>query len=175
MKSFGLAVLALLSAAALSSCSGGNASAPAPLVFATPGPTAPPSSGQQVSGSPIAHVIVVVMENRTPDNLFCTGGTLFSATGTTVQPFPGMQLSCPGSTNAAAWTSLASPADPGHSYPQLVSEWDNGRLDGFLADPVSILGSTAAPAPIPGFTNTYVPPNETPVYATLAATYASAG
>ncbi len=114
------------------------------------------------------------MENRTPDNLFCTAGTLLSATGTTVQPFPGMQLSCPGATNAATWTSLASPADPGHSYPELVAEWDNGKLDGFLADPVSVTGSTAAAAPIPGFTNTFVPPNETPVYAELAATYASA-
>ena len=169
MKRNGAFVLAAaLAASGLSAC-GGTAAPAAP-----PASTVTTVSTQQVSGSPIAHVIVVVMENRTPDNLFCTAGTLLSPGGTAVGPFPGMQLSCPLATNAAAWTSLASPADPNHSYPELVAEWDGGKLDGFAADPVTVFGSTSPAKPIPGFTNTYVPPNETPVYALLAATYSSA-
>ena len=67
------------------------------------------------------------------------------------------------------WTSLASPFDPGHSYLELVAEWDNGLLDGFANDPVyTISGQQIS---IPGFAQTVVPPNETPIYSLLAATY----
>jgi len=117
---------------------------------------------------PITHVIVVSMENRTPDNLFCTAYPAFANPSLAGQPFPGMDLQCP-PVNPANWTSLASPFDPGHSYPELVAEWDNGALDGFYNDPVfTISGQQIS---IPGFTETVVPPNETPIYSLLAATY----
>jgi phospholipase C len=120
------------------------------------------------SPSPIKHVIVVSMENRTPDNLFCTAFPAFDNPSEYGQPFPGMNLQCP-PVNPSNWTSLASPYDPGHSYPQLVSEWDNGLLDGFYNDPVYAINGQQLS--IPGFSQTVVPPNETPIYSLLAATY----
>ena len=168
MKTVGFLVPVFAFAVVLAGC-GGSSTPPAP-----PASSLTTTSSQQVAGSPIAHVIVVVMENRTPDNLFCTGFPAIVSPASAGQPFPGMNLRCPGATSAAAWTSLASPADPNHSYPELVAEWDNGKLDGFAADPVSILGSSSPAKPIPGFANTYVPPNETSLYSVLAATYASA-
>ena len=118
--------------------------------------------------SPIAHVIVVSMENRTPDNLFCTAYPALLNPSEYGQPFPGMDLQCP-PVDAANWTSLATPFDPGHSYLELVSEWDNGLLDGFANDPVYTI--TGQQISIPGFAQTVVPPNETPIYSLLASTY----
>ena len=126
-----------------------------------------PHSAAKVK-SPISHVIVVSMENRTPDNLFCTAFPAFSNPSEYGQPFPGMNLQCP-PVSPTYWTSLASPYDPGHSYPLLVAEWDNGLMDGFANDPVYTL--TGQQISIPGFTQTVVPPNETPLYSLLAATY----
>ncbi len=120
------------------------------------------------NGSPIAHVIVVSMENRTPDNLFCTAYPALLNPSDYGQPFPGMDLQCP-PADPAYWTSLASPFDPGHSYLELVAEWDNGALDGFTNDPVYTL--TGQQISIPGFAQTVVPPNETPIYSLLASTY----
>lgn len=159
----------LLLALGLAACGGGTNAVAIPAT-ATGGAT---QSANQVAGSPIAHVIVVIMENRTTDNLFCTGFPAILAPSQAGQPFPGMNLKCP-PLSAATQTSLASPADPDHSYPQLVAEWDGGKLDGFAADPINIFGAAPPDKPIPGFTNTVVPPNETPIYQILAATYASA-
>ncbi len=164
MSKAGLAIMLGAVSAVLSGCGGSSTSyTPAPLQAA----------GQQISGSPIAHIIVVTMENRTPDNLFCTAFPALVNPSLAGTPFPGMDLNCPGATSSAAWQSLASPIDPGHSYQQLVAEWDNGKLDGFALDPVYQFGSST-PVTIPGFATTYVPPNETIIYSTLAATYATA-
>ncbi len=68
-------LLALVTAGDMfSACSGGSTI----VVSGTPPPSSvtPTNNAQQVSGSPIAHVIVVIMENRTPDNLFCQGNPL---------------------------------------------------------------------------------------------------
>ncbi len=120
------------------------------------------------SRAPITHVVVVSMENRTPDNLFCTAFPALDNPSDYGQPFPGMDLQCP-PADPSYWTSLASPFDPGHSYLELVAEWDNGLLDGFTNDPVyTISGQEIS---IPGFAQTVVPPNETPIYSLLAATY----
>jgi phospholipase C len=160
VKNAGLFPCALLSAGiALASCSGGTSAPPVAQVAST----ATTVSTQQVAGSPIAHVIVLVMENRTPDNLFCQGNPAENNT-----PFPGMNLKCLTTTT----TSLASPVDPEHTYPGLVKEWDNGNLDGFATDPVDIIGG-AQGASLPGFTYTVAPANEVALYSTLAATYAS--
>jgi phospholipase C len=80
-----------------------------------------------------------------------------------------MNLVCPTTTT----TSLASPVDPEHTYPGLVKEWDNGKNDGFLADPVDITGGPTGSTAFPGFTFTVAPANEVALYSTLAATYAS--
>jgi phospholipase C len=108
------------------------------------------------------------MENRTPDNLFCTAYPAFTQPSEYGQPFPGMDLQCP-PVNSAYWTSLATPFSPGHSYPQLVAEWDNGLLDGFYNNPVYAINGQEVS--IPGFAQTVVPPNETPLYSLLASTY----
>lgn len=158
--------LAVACSVGLSACGGGSSNT-TPTAVATAAATAVPGSAtQQVSGSPIAHVIVVTMENRTPDNLF--GSSFLTSNG----PYPGADVK----TQGGIATSLASPLDPGHSYPQLVAEWNNGAMNGFVSDPVYQIGISA---PLPanltaGFALGYVPSTENILYHQLAYQYAFA-
>ena len=128
------------------------------------------TQGQQIASSPISHIIIVTMENRTPDNLM---GNMTLVKG----------LAAEGAVNIKAQggpsVGLESPTDPDHSYPSLIAEWDNGKLDGFATDPLSpspgaadippsyfVAGGGAA-----NFVNGTVPESEVYVYETLMETY----
>ena len=69
------------------------------------------------------------MENRTPDNLFANMALIKGLQGAgapvNVQAGTGPQV------------GLESPTDVGHSYPELINEWDGGKLDGFANDPLT--------------------------------------
>lgn len=162
---------------AFTGCSGGGSVGPSvsPTVT-TPAPSpAPPlgATSQQVAGFPIAHVIVITMENRTPDNLFSVSGL------TGGKPYPGADATPVGidvdgkSPIAFAPVSLADARDPGHAYSELVADWNNGQMNGFANANVYPLGS-AGPVKIPNFANAFVPPNETILYHQLAYQYAMA-
>jgi phospholipase C len=126
--------------------------------------------GQPVLGSPIRHVIVIVQENRTFDNLFAS--SILADGG----PYPGADTSqsqtVDGNTVHLKAVPFEYPADPSHSHRALLGEWNRGRMDGFGADHVrSVFGF---PKPGPDFPYAYVPDSQTTIYHLLAAHYALA-
>ncbi len=135
------------------------------------GPGANPTLlGQPVDGSPIRHVIVVVQENRTFDNLFASSAL------TNGGPYPGANTSqttsVDGQTVRLKPVPFEYPADPSHSHAALLHEWNGGKMDGFAAD--SVRTSPHAPTPPAGFAYAYVPAAETTIYHMLASRYALA-
>jgi phospholipase C len=146
--------------------------APAPVrsgVAAAPGAN-PTLLGRQIPGSPIRHVIVVVQENRTLDNLFAS--SILAHGG----PYPGADTSQTATVDGESVrlkpVPFEYPADPSHSHPALLREWDRGRMDGFATDYVRVVLGLAKPGP--GFADAYVPAFETTIYHMLAARYALA-
>lgn len=142
----------LLLLAAFSACGSGKPPVdptPAPSVTVAPtqspteAPTSPPAT------SPIQHIIVVVQENRTQDNLFhgYPDGATFPGPADTVQS----GLNSHGQTVQLVPQSLAAPCGPSHSHPNFVTEYDNGKMDGFD------LGNCKEPG---GTVYAYVPMNE---------------
>jgi len=131
---------------------------------------APGGGAPAVAGSPIQHVIVVIQENRSMDNLFASS---YLAGG---GQYPGANVSqnttIDGKPVQLKPVSFANPNDPLHSHAALVAEWNGGKMDGFAADPLSTYGPF--PKGGPGFTIAYVPPEETFVYHLLAKRYALA-
>lgn len=115
------AALLLASALALASCGGQQASSPLPLVKAEFG-----STDKHLS-TPIAHVVIIVQENRTPDDLF--------------QGVPGADIATSaidseGDTVPLKPISLASPYDLGHGHKAFLNDCDLRRggackMDGF--------------------------------------------
>jgi phospholipase C len=139
------------------------------------GITSPSSSnptllGQAISGSPIRHVIVMVQENRTFDNLFAS--SILAGGG----PYPGADTSQTaidgGKRIALKPVPLENPSDPSHSHLSLLGEWGRGRMDGFANDRISTI--PGFPKPGPDFAYAYVPDSETTIYHLLAAHYALA-
>lgn len=120
--------------------------------------------------TPIAHVIVLVQENRTFDNLFAS--SIIANGG----PYPGANTSqvatVDGKRIRLRPVPFEYPADPRHNHLSLVGEWDRGKMDGFASDFVTtVLGFPKAP---PDFPYAYLPDSETTLYHMLAARYALA-
>lgn len=134
---------ALCASAALCACASNALQGPAP--------TPPPSD------SPIKHVVIIIQENRSVDNLF--------------NGFPGADTVTRGQTHTGAFVnlrpiSLANSNRPCHSHLCWVQEYDNGRNDGFdLENP---------PGTRPDFDYAFVPQSETKPYWAMAQTYAFA-
>ena len=126
--------------------------------------------GQPVLGSPIRHVIVLVQENRTFDNLFAS--SVLAGGG----PYPGADTSpattVDGKPVALRPVSLEAPGNPSHTHAALMAEWNGGKMDGFASDVVyEPFGRSKRGS---GFTYAYVPAAETSLYHLLAARYALA-
>ncbi len=146
--------------------------APTPVrsgIAAAPGAN-PTLLGQPIMGSPIRHVIVLVQENRTFDNLFAS--SILAHGG----PYPGANTSQSTTANGKPIklkpVPFEYPADPSHSHESLLREWNGGKMDGFATDHVrTVLG---APQPEPGFPYAYLPAYETTIYHVLAGRYALA-
>lgn len=135
------------------------------------GPGANPTLlGQPVDGSPIRHVIVLVQENRTFDNLFAS--SVLADGG----PYPGADTSLTAKVDAKPVplkaVSFEYPADPSHSHSSLLREWNGGRMDGF--GDVSVYAPVSFLRPGPGFAYAHLPDDETAIYHMLAARYALA-
>lgn len=141
---------ALLTVVLLSACSGHNV----PIV-----PSARPLAGQPLAaalfspGAKIKHVVILVQENRTVDNLF--------------NGLPGADTVKSGITHTGARVALKpmpfeEPWDPDHSHQAWVTDYDHGKMDGFD------LPQTTPAGPV-DFNYSYVPQSETLPYFTLAA------
>ncbi len=113
---------------------------------------------RHASHSRIQHVVIIVQENRTVDNLF--------------QFLPGANtqsygLNSQNQTVQLQAEDLAAPYDVPHTHAAWLSEYANGAMNGF--DLVTCKGTCPANAAY-----AYVPPSEVTPYYTLAETYAFA-
>src|SRR5580658_2281079 len=146
---------------ALVACSGGGGSttphAPAATSGASGngvGATPPPAPTIAASGR-IAHVIILVQENRTFDNLF--------------HGFPGAETASTGVTSSGAVVPLTPEPledyyDLGHSHANFETEYDGGKNDGF--DQVATSPATTALAPYQ-----YVPQAQVQPYFDIATEF----
>lgn len=119
--------------------------------------------------TPIHHVIVLVQENRTFDNLFAA--SILAHGG----PYPGANTAqvavVDGKRIRLKPVPFEYPADPRHNHMALVGEWNRGKMDGFARDAVTTVLGTAQPT---GFPYAYLPASETTLYHLLASRYALA-
>jgi phospholipase C len=116
-----------------------------------PSPPVPSSTVSPIPGSPIQHIVVIMQENRTLDNLF--------------NGFPGADTAQSGMNGPASIPltpiSLADPRDLDHSHSRWWNAWDNDAMDGFAQ-------SGANPPTLP---YSYVPEKDVEAYWTLARQY----
>ncbi|HWT05306.1 MAG TPA: alkaline phosphatase family protein, partial [Xanthomonadales bacterium] len=142
--------LALALLIALYGCGGGGGTTGAApvIVFA---PTQAP-----VSAPKIAHVVVVIQENRSVDNLFAgfPGADTVSMAPTRTH-----------GTVALRPVGLQDGVDVDHSHAYFLKQYDHGKLDGFDTPASSaFIGAGATPTDGLG----YVPPEQTKPYRDLA-------
>ena len=161
----GIAAIACL----LAGCGGGASSSrtvPVSRAVSDTGVLQPDDGGALGPRGRIKHVVIVVQENRTFDDLFLG--------------FPGADTQAYGFDHNRNRVDLRPtpfelPPDPSHERKALLTEYDGGKMDGFDLDPISltVAGPTASPPP-PDFTYAYVPQAETVPYWELARRYAVA-
>jgi phospholipase C len=145
---------------ALAQCGGSGVSSSAvpPRSFVRAAATATPSK--------IQHVIIIVQENRTPDNLFAAAG------------IPGADIQNYGYTNtgvklALKPISLVTFYDLDHGHGAFMTDYNNGAMNGWNkehASPKPKATATIPPYPQYG----YVPQADDQPYYTLADQYAFA-
>ncbi len=108
------------------------------------------AAGQAASATstPIQHVVIIMQENRTFDNLF--------------HGFPGADSVSTGMNGSTQVTlapiNLNDPRDLGHTHPDWWQDWDNGKMDGFAHANQS-------------YAYSYVPSSQVQPYWTLAQEY----
>ncbi len=143
------------------------------LAIAVGGAMAVGTAYAQHPGNPqgkIQHVIIIVQENRTPDNLFGSNPTFLL----------GANLATGGKMKGHANVPLA--AGPiitcfglGHSHAAFTQSYDNGAMDGAYQILVtSARGCTVPPNPMYGFADnsgTTKPPNEVQPYFDIAVQF----
>ena len=140
-----LLVIMGAAAAAVTACGGGGAAG---------------NSGSLGSGASavIKHIVVIVQENRTPDNLFHgLPGADIADTG----------IDSKGQTITLQAGSLAESYDLSHSHDAFMLMYDNGRMDG--ADKVPVICKEPLCPPNAQFR--YVDPGEVQPYFQLAQRY----
>jgi phospholipase C len=155
---FALQAGALIWSCALAAC--GGPSATAPLEPSLLGPRIP--SG--VSTSPIKHIVVLIQENRTFNDFFATYP---GADGTTTGKMrTGTGPSAKTETIKLTPSNLADPVDLPHTYPEFLTAYRDGNLDGFNLIRYSQGGRTVGRLPYQ-----YVKPSQIKPYWTLAQRY----
>ncbi len=126
--------------AALTGCNASIVLSPSPAVRA--------STVSPIAGSPIQHIVIIMQENRSFDNLF--------------NGFPGADTAQSGMNGgqsvALTPISLGDSRDLNHSHTRWAQDWDNGRMDGFAQSGMS-------PATL---AYSYVPEKDVEEYWTLA-------
>jgi phospholipase C len=161
-------LLTVFPLAALAACGGGGSTgATTPHVAGTPTPTPLPTTAASpppISGKgKIQHVVIVIQENRSFDNLF--------------NGFPGADTAQSGTVSSGATVPLAkvalnSPYDLGHVYRNARLEMDGGKMDAF--DKESFLYPSGKPArytPPPYPAMAYVANEDIAPYFALARSY----
>lgn len=135
----------------LNGCGGGSRSSPSVIT--------PPAT--------IQHVIVIVQENRTPDNLF-QDPVLIKAGADIAQS--GKNVNSPTGTTTLTPTSLVTNYDLSHAHAAFIKTYDNGNMDG--ANLITVdCPSPCTPSAPPNAEYQYVQASDVQPYYTLAETY----
>jgi phospholipase C len=135
-----LAILAVLPAG----CGGGSSTSP---LLPAPGPAK--------KGRHFTHVVIIIQENRTFDNLFAT--------------FPGADGTRSGETHDGRRlrlrkADLVSPISPNNGYhPYWVHDWNHGKMNGFDTEPIGRTSGT--------YVYEYVNPRQIAPYWDMAKQY----
>ena len=134
MRHWPLAVCIALSLPTLASCSSGSSGArPLPATAAQMRSEAGRFHRRNAS-TQIKHIVIVIQENRSVDNLF-NGFCIPSgpcANTVTVDPYTGTHLT---------QQSLAGPTNPNHAHSNFLGEFDGGKMDGFSKQKFPCKGS----------------------------------
>jgi phospholipase C len=94
------------------------------LLAVAPSPPVAVSTVSPIPGSPIQHIVIIMQENRSFDNLF--------------NGYPGADT-VQGGMNGDELVPLKPVAlgdsrDLSHSHMRWLKDWDNGQMDGFAQD-----------------------------------------
>jgi phospholipase C len=158
----GIALATLFAASACSSSIGGPSALPAPVETSGIGP-----------GKYIKHVIVIVQENRSFDDLFnCFPGTACVTTAPMADPnnlghvtqvaiHPLKFVNCNAHTAGRC-------GDIDHDYRTAILNWDGGKMDGFARN---TFGAVGGGAPTGDFAYAYVDRSEVKPYWDMAKQY----
>ncbi|MGP6157415.1 MAG: alkaline phosphatase family protein [Vulcanimicrobiaceae bacterium] len=124
-----------------------------------------------------AHVIVLIQENRSFDNMFAGGGI----SGADVATFGyNSHCSTPNVVTTCGQVPLHAQSfnsyDPDHAHASIVSEWNNGLMNGFDTESTFTAPLVPDPQPPPSpnpqtYVYAYLPPSEIAPYLMLAQTY----
>lgn len=132
-------------------------------VHALPGGLRTQSAGVALPDIPpsdrLKHIIVIIQENRSLDNLF---NGFCVPTGDCADTV----LVDPKTRQPLAEESMRAPYSPLHDHAQFIAEYDYGKMDGFPAGKVTCNDKDLNPCPYPVFA--YVPASETGIYRWLA-------
>ncbi len=83
---------------------------------------------QGATNSPITHLIIVMMQNHSLDNLF---GTYPGANGLNASLPSYSQVDAKGRTISPTLVNTLEVGDPTHNRPSYIASWDNGLMDKF--------------------------------------------
>jgi phospholipase C len=83
---------------------------------------------QGATNSPITHLIIVMMQNHSLDNLF---GTYPGANGLNASLPSYSQIDAKGNTISPTLVNTLEVADLNHNRPTYIASWDNGLMDKF--------------------------------------------
>jgi phospholipase C len=142
----------MLAALTTASCGGGSTGASLPQTASAPSPP------KRYASSVIKHVVLMIQENRSFDDLFATFPNAYGATQGRVP-------------NGSGYTyiplkevNLSEPCDFGHGYAGFLRNLDGGKMDGFTLNGNKCNGKHTQPYQ-------YVDPSQITSYWTLASTY----
>src|ERR1700685_1167857 len=112
----------------------------APAAQPQPAPRSPASRASRPDAigphGPIKHVIVIILENRTFDNVF----NGFPGADTVTYGYDHLGNKVP-----LKATPYVGPCDPDHSHEAWVADYNGGKMNGFDTTPASCVGITPRP------------------------------
>jgi len=117
-----------------------------------------------LGGGKIQHVVIIIQENRTTDNLF--NGLPGADTATS-------GLNTAGETVQLQSIPMVTTWDPGHSHAAFTVDYDSGRMDGFNLEQSTCHQHGACP-PVDERAYTYVRHSDIEPYFSMAEQYAFA-
>jgi len=128
--------------------------------------TARKSSGTRLKGNPITHIVVIVQENRTVDNLFQGFNSAYPGAGLDVQDHGSNSH---GRQQFLQQVSFKGSFDPTHAHANWLAEYNGGQMNGWDRERF-VCHHHCATATAFG----YVPSSETVPYFKLAHNFAIA-